>query len=299
MSTSFTKTMIEIYGDHGRAWLANLPALLAGCERRWSLRVGEALPNLSYNYVAPAWAADGTELILKAGMANAELVTEMAALQVYDGRGVVRLIDADPEQGVLLLERLRPGTMLVAVGDDEKETAIAAAVMAQLWQPLPEGHTFPSVAQWGSGLAEIRPYFGGSSGPLPERLVTQAERLFADLLASMAEPVLLHGDLHHYNILAAGRQPWLAIDPKGVAGEPAYEIGAFLRNPRPDLFYEPDAGRILGRRVDQFAERLKLDRQRLIAWGIAQAVLSAWWSIEDHGHGWEPAIRCAELLGGL
>jgi streptomycin 6-kinase len=295
----FAQTMLELYGDNGRAWLANLPALIAACEQRWSLQVGEALPNLSYNYVAPAWPVDGAELILKAGVVNPELLTEIEALKVYDGRGIARLIDAGPEQGVLLLERLRPGTMLVEVDDDDKATAIAAAVMAQLWRPLPVGHTFPSVAQWASGLAALRPYFGGTTGPFPERLVTQAERLFTDLLASMAEPVLLHGDLHHYNILSARRQPWLAIDPKGVAGERAYEIGAFLRNPTAHLFYRPDAGRILARRVDRLAEMLNLDRQRLIGWGIAQAVLSAWWSVEDHGHGWQPALRCAELLGGL
>ena len=115
----------------------------------------------------------------------------------------------------------------------------------------------------------------------------------------MAEPMLLHGDLHHDNILSAERQPWLAIDPKGIVGEPAYEVGALLRNPWSVLLDMPQPGRILARRVDQLAEELGFDRARIVGWGIAQAVLSAWWCLEDHYPGWEFSIGCAELLAEL
>jgi streptomycin 6-kinase len=115
----------------------------------------------------------------------------------------------------------------------------------------------------------------------------------------MAPPVLLHGDLHHHNILSAERQPWLALDPKGVIGEPAYEVGALLRNPFPQILSLPGPGRLLARRVDQLAAELDFDRQRLVGWGIAQAVLAAWWSFEDHGHGWQGCLTCAELLADL
>ena len=121
-------------------------------------------------------------------------------------------------------------------------------------------------------------------------------RCLPRLLASSAGPVLLHGDLHHENILSAARQPWLAIDPKGVCGEPAYEVGALLRNPMPRLLDHPAPARLLARRLDLLAEVLGIDRRRLAAWGYAQAVLSAWWSLEDHGRGWEPALRVAEWL---
>jgi streptomycin 6-kinase len=115
----------------------------------------------------------------------------------------------------------------------------------------------------------------------------------------MAEPVLLHGDLHHFNILAAERQPWLALDPKGVVGEPAYEVGALLRNPYPEFLTWPNLDRVLARRVNQLAEELGFDRERLVGWGFAQAVLSGWWSYEDHGHGWESGIALAELFARL
>ena len=115
----------------------------------------------------------------------------------------------------------------------------------------------------------------------------------------MAEPVLLHGDLHHDNILAAYRQPWLALDPKGLAGEPACEVWALLSNPARQFLAEPQPGRILARRVHQLADELGFDRKRIRGWGLAQGVLSAWWSLEDHGHGWEWAISCAEALAQM
>jgi streptomycin 6-kinase len=112
----------------------------------------------------------------------------------------------------------------------------------------------------------------------------------------MSEPVLLHGDLHHENILSAERQPWLAIDPQGVIGEPAYETGALLRNPMPDILNFPNLKSVLKKRVDQLVEELALDRSRILGWGIAQAVLSAWWDYEEHGHVGETSITIAELL---
>jgi streptomycin 6-kinase len=293
---TFARTIVDVFADDGVAWLERLPITIADCERRWSLVVAQPVPNLSYNYVAPAVRSDGAEAILKLGVPNPELRSELAALQLYDGHGCVRLLDADPDQGYLLLERLRPGTPLADLADDEQATAIAAEVMRQLWRPVPPDHPFPTVAGWAKGMQRLRAEFGGGTGPFPAPLVELAERLFGELLGSIDTPVLLHGDLHHWNILAADRQPWLAIDPKGIVGEPAYEVGALLRN---RLEVAPDVKRLTTRRVDQLAEALGFDRARLLSWSIAQAVLSAWWSYEDHGSGWEEMIAFAELQIGL
>ena len=107
-----------------------------------------------------------------------------------------------------------------------------------------------------------------------------------------------HGDLHHGNVLSATREPWLAIDPKGVAGEPAYEPGALLRNPFPHLLELPDVRRLTSRRLDILAGALAVDRDRLRAWAFAQAVLSAVWHIEDarDDASWRFAMDCATVL---
>jgi streptomycin 6-kinase len=295
---AFARRMAEMFGDDGRRWLARLPARLDDYAQRWSLRLLPPFAELSYNYVLPVIQANGETAVLKIGYPRPELTREIAALRLYDGRGMVNLLAADTLGGAMLLERAQPGTMLLDWQDDEAATRVAAQVMAELWRPLPADHNFQPVTDWLDGLAALRREFAGGSGPFPPRLVALAEKLSADLLATAAAPVLLHGDLHHYNILAAQRQPWLAIDPKGVYGEPAYDVGAWLRNPL-DLWQWPQVGQLLARRVAIFSEMLSLDRQRLVGWGVAQAVLSAWWSYEDHGHGWETAVTCAERLAEL
>ena len=293
---AFARTQVEVHGDIGVAWLARLPATLAACAQRWELAIEPPFPHLSYHYAAPAVRADGTPVVVKACAPTGEFALEAATLRAYDGRGAARLLASDAAREVLLLERLQPGTLLLDLADDEAATASAAGVMRALWCPVPQGHPFPAVADWGRGFARLRRRYGGGTGPFPTALVERAERLYADLGASAAPPVLLHGDLHHYNILDAGPRGWLAIDPKGIVGEPAYEVGAFLRNRLPGPLPNPEAGDILARRIAIFAAVLGLDGARIRAWGLAQAVLSAWWSMEDHGHGWEPALALAGLL---
>lgn len=287
----------ELYGQAGVDWLTRLPALLADCSERWSLTIGPPFPMSAYSYAAPATRNDGTAIVIKARFPNHESRNEVEALRWYEGRGAVQLLDSDLDLGILLLERLEPGTMLSTIESDEQATSIAASVMKQLWRPAPLDHSFPTVAGWSQGLSKLREQFGGTSGPLPERLVSQAEGLFKELLSSPpSESVVLHGDLHHFNILSATRQPWLAIDPQGVVGDPGYEVGALLRNPIPDIAFWPNLSQILARRVDQLAEKLGFDKERILAWGIAHCVLSAWWDIEGHSNGWEAAIAVGETL---
>jgi streptomycin 6-kinase len=208
----------------------------------------------------------------------------MTALEHYQGRGIVHLLESSPQEGVMLLERLRPGVPLAEVDDDEAATRITAGVMRELWVPAPadpDGRLCTAV-KWARGLGRLRQVFNGGTGPFPARLVEQAERLFANLLSSSGPQMLLHGDLHHWNILSAARSPWLALDPKGLIGEAEYEVGALTRNRWPENADKADLRRQADRRLAIFSEILGFDRQRLLNWCMAQAVLSAWWSYEDH-----------------
>ena len=299
LPSNFVRTQTELLGAGAGAWLASLPLITAACAGRWNLRVERVLEPLTYNYLLRARCADGTPVILKICSPGGEFVLQAAALQLFDGHGAVRLLDADPEDQVMVLECCEPGMMLRSVEDDEEATSVAAAVMRQLWRPAPEVHPLPMVADWGQGFQRMRFHFDGGSGPVPPALADQAERLFEELERSMEPPVVLHGDLHHDNILSAGRAPWLVIDPKGLIGEPAYETGALLRNRLPEPVGGAEAGRVLARRIAQLAEELGLDRTRIWGWALAQAVLSAWWTIEDHGQGAEETIAMAEQVATL
>jgi streptomycin 6-kinase len=287
--------------DAATDWLARLPAILTDCAQQWHITPGPPMAGLSYHYVAPAINSKGDTVILKVHAPSpfSEFVHESTALRLFDGRGTARLLACEPDHKAMLLEALQPGTQLRTLDDDEQATLIACRVMQQLWRPVPPDHPFPSIQDWGRGFARLRQRYNGGHGPFPPRLLAEAETLFAELCTSMTTPVLLHGDLHHDNILAAERSPWLAIDPKGLIGEPAYEVGALLRNPFPQLFQYPQPGRVLARRVDQFSAELGLDRARVRGWGLAQAVLACWWTVEDSGQMWEEALTCAELLAAI
>ncbi len=296
---TFSRTIVNLYGAAGRAWLDRLPQVLRECEERWAISVERPFPALSINYVAPATHSDGTQLVLKLGVPNGELKTEIAALRLYDGQGSVRLIAAEPDHGAMLLERIEPGMSLATVEDDEDATAHAAEVMRQLWRPVPTPNPFPSVSRWAADLDDIPSAFGGGTGPFSAELVDTARSLFADLLPSMGPSVLLHGDFHHMNILSAKRQPWLAIDPKGVVGEREYEVGALVRNPVPHFLDVPNPARKLRRRLDRLAADLAFDRERLRCWSLAQAVLAAWWAYDEESEGWRTWMHCAEILAAL
>lgn len=229
-------------------------------------------------------------------MPNPELSTEIRALRYYGGGAAVELLDADEQHGLLLLERLRPGARLSEIEDDAQATVIAAGMMRDLWRPLPPEPQFPNAAKWASGLRRLRQRFGGGTGPFDARLAGTAESLFDELLASSASPVLVHGDLHHFNVLSATRRPWVAIDPKGLAAERPYETGALLRNPPPGRYLDLA---VQCRRVDALVDELGVNRRRVVGWAAAQAVLAAWWSYDDGGSEWQPAMMCAEVLRRL
>ena len=297
---AFARRIIDLHGEMGRQWLADLPGLIDECAQRWLLTVEAPFRDLSYNYAAPARCQDGEEVVLKLGVPHPELTSEIAALRHYDGRGAVWLMDSDPERGILLLQRLRPGVMLVDVDDDAAATVAAAQVMRTLFlRGLPQDvEPFTTVERWASGMQRLRQEFDGCCGPFPARLVEQAERLFEELLASMDAPVLLHGDLHHYNILQTEFDAWLAIDPKGVVGEPVYEVGALMRNPLPVASW-PNLRQTLDRRAGILADELGFDRQRILAWSLAQSVLAGWWTYEDSGRYDASWLAIAEALSGL
>ena len=299
VSDDLRQSAIDVHGAEGKSWLDSLPDVVAECARRWSLQLGPAFPNLSYNYAAPALRADGAAVVLKACYPDREFQSEAEALVAFAGQGVAQLLALDSDLGVLLLERLLPGTPLTVVGDDWQAMTIAARLMRQIWRPAPEGYVFPSVADWVAGMAERAPRFVQPVGPFPGEWLDRALATFAELNASPIEPVLLHGDLHQGNILSAERAPWLAIDPKGIVGEPACETEPLLRNALPRRLDTAATRRILERRVDCLADELSIDRKRILAWGVVRAVLSAFWSLEDHGRGWERALNLARLLTNL
>ena len=290
----FSKTVSQTWGQIGTEWLDQLPDLIAQIEDRWSVRLQEPFES-SYSYAARATAPGAREVVVKLELPNDDFTREVEALRLYGGRGAVMLLKADPSYGSIMLESLRPGRMLSDLTNDERATSIAARVMRRLWCPVPEQHPFPTVSEFDGGLEWLRQCLANKATPVPIALVGRAEALLWELVLETAEPVLLHGDLHQYNILSAGRSPWLAVDPKGVVGDPAYDIGPFLYN---RLFETDNPANVLERRVDQMSEELGFERDRIVGAAIPRAVLAAWPS-GSSGEAWGSALMCAELLNKI
>jgi len=325
----FIQTITRTFGEAGRDWLARLPALVEECCQTWSLTLAEPF-SLSYNYVAPGMRTDsgpvvgtqvvGTQVVLKIGVPNVELAREMAALRLCAGQGMVCLLDSIPERGAMLLERILPGTRLSSLQDDDEATRILASQMRRIWQPLGrqitgwqppdpdqaglptaltnESAVFVRLEQWTDGIRRYGQVYRGR-GPIPQALFDRAQGMLDDFLASQGEPFLLHGDLHHENVLRSERDGWLAIDPKGVAGEREFDAGPMMWNPWQRIQSWPDLQAVLGRRLDILHDELGLDRQRLLGWCFIEAVLSMVWEIEDGSPEWDHGLPVAEVLGAL
>ncbi len=293
------RVAVALRGEEGRQWFARLPETVAACAERWQLALDPPYECLSINYAAPGRDAQGRPIVLKVCIPGDEFSTEAAALRLYDGRGSIRLWGADLDRGALLIERAAPGASLDTVADDVEATHIACEVMRQLWRPVPAASAkiLPTYDLWVQHMGERYQARLGPEHALLRRWVERALAMHRELAADQPAWVLLHGDLHHGNILAAERQPWLAIDPKGLAGPAIAETGPLLINRLAAPHTPETARRALGRRADQLADELGYDRQTLRAWGVVRAVMSAWWTVEDNSSDWQSTMICAEGLG--
>jgi streptomycin 6-kinase len=243
--------------------------------RKWSLTVDETCETESSFFV---FGTRGQQpVVLKVLKNEGDEWHSGEVLEAFGGNGVVRVYEY--VAGAVLLERLAPGESLASLaidGRDEEATGILADVIQQMSGCVPP-QGCATVQDWAKGFER---YGATGDHQIPGGLVEDAQRCYVDLAASQNATQLLHGDLHHYNVLSDARRGWLAIDPKGVIGEVEYEVGAVIRNPieNPDLFTSRET---IERRLYCLASKLDLDIERALRWAFAQAVLSAIWEVED------------------
>jgi streptomycin 6-kinase len=194
----------------------------------------------------------------------------------------------------VLMELVVPGETIWRATIDRALEA-AASVMRKLRMAPPPGHSFPDVrAYHGAWPNHIRLY--GGPGPIDADLFEMGDELFLELCDTSTGPVVLHGDLHYGNVLSSERETWLAIDPKGVTGEPCYEVGDLVRNRVDELYEVSDPAQAMRRRIEAIAELAGFDRERVRLWALAQAVLSELWTAGDRSRPARVDLRAARLL---
>ena len=225
--------------------IAALAAVAREVAAEWQVELGEPFALARYSYVAAA----GDDAVLKVTPPEDDEADEEAdALELWAGDGAVRLLRRDRMRRALLVERARPGDDIAGLPDDEA-TAIAVEVGRRLWRPA--AAPFRWIGDW------VPRWLDNAKG---HPLVPLARELYGSL--DVGRDVLVHGDLHHHNILHSARGP-LAIDAKAMLGEPEYDIPSFLWNPIP---YRMDPG-VTARRLAAFAG-VGLDQERMRKWTV-------------------------------
>ena len=285
-------TVVQWEGDAGREWLDDLPLVVDEVTAIWNLEVGPPFhPGGQISWVAPARRrGDELDLVLKVQLPHPESEPEAAGLRAWDGDGAVRLHDHDAVRCALLLERCTPGRGLVEVGGTDDAVVTGAAIGARLHAAaLPEGlPTLASVLDLWADELEARlaqPY-------VDPGLARRAVDTMRTRPRACSDNVLLHGDLNPTNVLSAERSPWLAIDPKPMVGDPAYDGPRLVT--QPDPLATPDPAATLARRLDLVSDAMGVDRDALAAWCLVGAVeMGA--SARSHGDD-ERAVDHAELV---
>lgn len=264
------------YGPAGAAWVDRLPELIARFAKAWG--VDDLAPLAGCG--SAAWVGggtrDGTEVVLKLSWPHPEAATEAAGLRFFAGRGAVQLLEAGESEFALLLERCRPGDDLWSLSTAEADE-VEASVLRSLWR-VPTEPVVPittlaaTVAEWNAAYptAEWSTY--------PRALVADAARVGNQLIASTTDAVVVHGDLNPFNVLSSQRGGWLAIDPKPLLGDPAYDLAQYLGNRVEEAEASRDPTGWMASRIRFFARALGLDAYRIAAWAFVKAVGWTWGS---------------------
>jgi len=248
-------------------WLRRLPGTVADLARQWELTLGSPFqPGGACAWVAPARTAHGDKVVLKVGWLHQEAVAEPQVLRLWDGNGAVRLYAADERADTvaMLLELCDPGTQLAELPEPEQDEVVCG-LLPRLWQEPPARHEFPSLQSMCSDWAAEFEANAAAASSIDPGIIRAGLELFRLLPASADRQVVLATDLHAQNILAARREPWLAIDPKPHVGDPVYDPLQHMINC--DRLTADPVG--LASRI---ANLLEVDLHRLLQWLFARCV---------------------------
>ncbi len=251
------------------AFLQQLPGFVAEAGDLFGVDVmAPFLPGGTTSFVAPVRTEGGGEAVLKITWPHPEAADEAKGLSCWAGEGAVLLQgEARLEGGwLLLIERCRPGREL-GERPEEEQDAVLAGLLRRLWSAPTAGHFFRPLSEMCDRWAdeyERRPAPAGAR--LDAGLAREGIALLRHLPRQERETVLLATDLHAGNVLSAGREPWLMIDPKPYLGDPAYDLTQHLFNCLPRLLAAPAPT------IGRLSSLAGVDPARVRLWCFARAV---------------------------
>jgi streptomycin 6-kinase len=275
----FIKNASRQFGQKGPEWVEQLPWLLSRCLDKWHLENCVPVEGLSINLVCFATSKMHGDVVLKIEGPHSERYTEMLALQHFGGRHACERLEVDYDMGAMLLERLVPGRLLRSVTDRQTQLEIGTRLMLQLPLPLEDATGFPHYTGWMERAFRktCQEYHPGAE---VASLMAAASELVADTNPATWPSTLLHGDLHHDNILEGGDGVWKVIDPQGVVGAPFMESACFIRNHVMGADHTPmDKGQ-LDEAVAYVAEQMGETKHRIAIAVFVHHLLSMCWGYE-------------------
>lgn len=265
-------------GGSWASWLDALPRLIRTVLGDWSLTVDGPVRSGQVAVAVPVLTAAGEPAMLKLGWPHPEAEHEHLALRAWAGVGAVRLLQADPRRSVLLLERAQADRDLNSLPVVEACEQVAS-LYAQLHRPaIPQLRRLDQLAAvWADELSGLR-----IDRRIPPRYLEQAVGLARDFAADPeSSGTLLHTDLHYDNVLASARQPWLAIDPKPLSGDPAFEVAPLLWNRWEEAVASGNIRNALLDRMYAVVDAAGLDEDRVRAWITVRELVNVMWSLAD------------------
>ncbi|OMI37003.1 aminoglycoside phosphotransferase family protein [Streptomyces sparsogenes] len=284
------------FGEEGRAWIAALPTLAAAFLDRWELRRDGAARAGEASLVLPVLRQDGTRAVLKLQMPREETTAALIGLRTWNGAGTVRLLDHDPHSSTMLLERLDSVRTLASLEDDDVAMGILAELLARLVS-VPAPRELRRLKDIAADMLERVPRaVTALADPADRQLLRGWAAAVAELIEEPGDQ-MLHWDLHYDNVLAAKREPWLAIDPEPLAGDPGFDLWPALDSRWDDIVAAGDIRRVVRRRFDLLTEVLGLDRGRAAGWTLGRLLQNELWDIEGGGSALAPSsVAMAEAL---
>lgn len=284
------------FGSSGSTWVDNYSNLLDECVQRWNLELLSVAPaGLAINVIFFCRNSDGLPLVLKIGHPHPEQKTELIALRKYAGRHVVRVLDWHLASGSFVMSRVTPGTQFRDYASDLRRSEIQIPLFKDVSLAFDSVVGLPSYRDWvEKGFAEFRETHPARQQAQSDReflvFIGRAELVFSSLCARHRKNYLLHGDLHHENILRDDSAGWVAIDPKGVIGPRVMECGRFLHNFMEDempgiadLQYasEDQIEAVFKVRFETFSTLMEIDSADIVAAGFVDLVLSSCWCLNS------------------
>jgi streptomycin 6-kinase len=270
VSPALRRTVTDL-GAGGERWLERVPALVTEVAEAWELEVGQPLAHRGCaSIILPVATARGVPAVLKLSVPHEESRHEVDALRDWRGDGAVSVLRSSADGFTSLLERCEPGHDLWSVSLDE-QIEVMADLLPRLWTTPEPDAPYPVLAETTARWSRELPAKTAAIG-LPRQIADRAQG-WADELAHGPPGRLLHGDVHPGNILAARRRPWLAIDPKPWVGDPAFDLAQVLANwVSVDLGVVDRPADAVRSRASELAERLSLDRERVLRWAVVKAI---------------------------